>query len=133
MDIVYEPSMDLREYFKQNKDSFEERLLKEAVNVRDKIEEIRVIGNINLLDNAHRLVMYVIEEREPELVDFAVQEGKAWARHSLTLAFNLNGYRLSVGHYGLFCIILIAKVEKWNRWINFIPWKNPLTKGWTSS
>lgn len=89
MDIVYEPSMDLRDYFKRNKDSFEERLLNEAVNVRDKIEEIRVIGNINLLDNAHKLVMYVIDEREQELVNFAVQEGKAWAKHSLTLAFKL--------------------------------------------
>ncbi|HBZ08526.1 MAG TPA: STAS domain-containing protein [Bacillus bacterium] len=81
--------MNLRDFFKQNKDSFEERLLQEAVNVRNKIEEIRVIGNINLLDNAHKLVMHVIEERDQELVDFAVQEGMAWAKHSLTLAFKL--------------------------------------------
>ncbi|RST72599.1 STAS domain-containing protein [Siminovitchia acidinfaciens] len=89
MDIVYSSEMDMRTFFKQNKDSFEERLLREAVNVRNKIEDIRVIGNINLLDNAHLLVMYVIEGREQELVDFAVQEGKAWARFSLTLAFKL--------------------------------------------
>lgn len=89
MDIVYSLEMDLRGFFKQNKDSFEERLLREAVNVRDKIEDIRVIGNINLLDNAHKLVMYVIEGREQELVDFAIQEGKAWAMFSLTLEFKL--------------------------------------------
>nr|WP_186306502.1 STAS domain-containing protein [Siminovitchia fortis] len=89
LDIVYKPNMSLKDFFKQNKDSFEERLLQEAVTVRDKIEEIRIIGNINLLDNAHKLVMYVIEEREKEMVDFATQEGKAWAMHSLTLAFKL--------------------------------------------
>ncbi|MFD1707742.1 STAS domain-containing protein [Siminovitchia sediminis] len=89
MDIVYQEDMSLHDFFKKNKEAFEERLLKEAVNVRDKIDDIRVIGNINLLENAHRTVMYVIEDREKELVDFAVQEGKAWASHSLTLAFKL--------------------------------------------
>lgn len=89
MDIRYANNMDLQQYFLDNKDTFEERLLEEAVNVKDKIEDIRLIGNINLLENAHKLVMFVIEERGDELEAFAIQEGKAWARHSLTLAFKL--------------------------------------------
>lgn len=64
-------------------------MLLEAINVKDKIEEIHKIGNINLLENAHKLVLFVVEEREHELISFAKQEGMAWAKYSLTLAFKL--------------------------------------------
>ncbi|UFJ41136.1 STAS domain-containing protein [Brevibacillus humidisoli] len=73
----------------ENRAAFEERLLAEAVNVRDKIEEINAIGNINLLHNAHKLVLYIVENREHEMITFAKVEGEAWAKYSLTLAFKL--------------------------------------------
>lgn len=87
--IVYNENSGLKAFIQQNRDRFEERLLYEAVNVRDKIEEILEVGNIDLLNNAHKLVLYVVEEREEELDIFARQEGIAWAAHSLTLAFKL--------------------------------------------
>nr|WP_077625224.1 STAS domain-containing protein [Sediminibacillus massiliensis] len=77
------------DFLKENRALFEEKLLSEAVNVRDKIEEIRVIGNINLLKNAQKLVLHVVDEEKEELVAFAQQEGIAWAKFSLTLAFKL--------------------------------------------
>lgn len=80
----------LTEFFVQNQETFEKRLLMEAVNVQDKIDEILKIGNINLLDNAHKLVLYVVEGREHEAILFARTEGVAWAKHSLTLAFKLD-------------------------------------------
>jgi rsbT co-antagonist protein RsbR len=80
---------DLGTFFSQNREHFEHRLLREAVNVRDKIDEILRIGNINLMDNAHRLVLYIVEGREHEVVSFAKTEGIVWARHSMTLAFKL--------------------------------------------
>ncbi|HZG76534.1 MAG TPA: ATP-binding protein [Paenibacillus sp.] len=80
---------DLRTFFSENREHFEHRLLREAVNVRDKIDEIMRIGNINLMENAHRLVLYIVEGREHEVVSFAKTEGIVWARHSMTLAFKL--------------------------------------------
>jgi anti-anti-sigma regulatory factor len=87
LDVVYKGS--IQEFFQANKTYFEEKLLEEAINVKDKIKDIHRIGNINLLDNAHKLVLYIVEEREHELITFAKQEGAAWAKNSLTLAFKL--------------------------------------------
>lgn len=89
VDVLYEETYTIKEFFLENQKLFEDRLLTEATNVREKIEEIHNIGNINLLSNAHRLVLYVVEGREHELISFAKQEGRAWASHSLTLAFKL--------------------------------------------
>ncbi|MCR2823831.1 STAS domain-containing protein [Lederbergia panacisoli] len=88
MESAYD-EMALKEFFIENRQEFEEKLLAEAVNVRDKIDIIHSIGNINLLENAHLLTLYVIEERESEVIEFANQEGKIWAKFSLTLAFKL--------------------------------------------
>ena len=79
----------IKDFLVSNRALFEENLLAEAINVKDKIEEIHTIGNINLLNNAHKLVMYVVEEREHELILFAKQEGVSWAKYSLTIAFKL--------------------------------------------
>jgi len=89
MNVNFEQQYTLKEFFINNREGFEKRLLDEAINVRDKIEEIHNVGNINLLVNAHRLVLYVVEEREHELISFEKQEGVAWAKYSLTLAFKL--------------------------------------------
>lgn len=89
MVLTYHEDQDIKAFLKENRDQFEKRLLEEAVNVRDKIDEIRQIGNINLMENAHKLVLYVVEGRGQELVAFANQEGEAWERFSLTLSFKL--------------------------------------------
>ncbi|MFG6494751.1 STAS domain-containing protein [Fictibacillus sp. UD] len=80
---------DYINYFTNNRDEFQESLLSEARNVRGKIEEILLIGNIDLLSNAHKLVMYTIQGKDSELEEFAKIEGVSWASHSLTLAFKL--------------------------------------------
>ncbi|MGW8428639.1 STAS domain-containing protein [Peribacillus simplex] len=77
------------EFLLQNKSEFEEYLLSEAVNVRDKIEEILLIGNVDLLNNAHKLIRYIVEQNETDMIAFAEQEGVTWATHSLTLSFKL--------------------------------------------
>ncbi|MFJ7746947.1 STAS domain-containing protein [Peribacillus sp. NPDC097295] len=71
------------------KEEFEYRILEEAVNVREKIEEILLIGNVDLLNNAHKLVQFIVEQNEEAIISFAEQEGEAWATHSLTLSFKL--------------------------------------------
>lgn len=76
-------------YLKENRDIFEQKLLEQASNVKDKIEEIRLIGNINLLDNAYKLVNDVIENKKDEVFNFAQQEGIAWAKSKLTLGLKL--------------------------------------------
>ncbi|MDM5210843.1 STAS domain-containing protein [Peribacillus sp. NJ4] len=88
MSFVYEEEK-IMEFFLQNKSEFEEYLLSEAVNVRDKIEEILLIGNVDLLNNAHKLIRYIVEQNEVDMIAFAEQEGVTWATHSLTLSFKL--------------------------------------------
>ncbi|SIS05426.1 Anti-anti-sigma regulatory factor (antagonist of anti-sigma factor) [Peribacillus simplex] len=88
MSFVYEEDI-IMEFLLQNKSEFEEYLLSAAVNVRDKIEEILLIGNVDLLNNAHKLIRYIVEQNETDLIAFAEQEGVTWATHSLTLSFKL--------------------------------------------
>ena len=80
---------EITEYFKVNKAKVEENLLSEAVNVRDKINDILRVGDIDLINNAHKLIQNIIEGKDEELKLFAKQEGIAWATHSLTLSFKL--------------------------------------------
>ncbi|MDT8863055.1 ATP-binding protein [Alkalihalobacillus sp. MEB130] len=87
--VTYEEGFSIKDFLFKNRNEFEARLLEEAINVKGKIEEIHNIGNINLLGNAHKLVLFIVEEREHELINFAKQEGIAWAKYSLTLAFKL--------------------------------------------
>lgn len=89
MNLVYEKDYGVKEFINKNKEIFKEKLLSEAVNVRSKIEEILLIGNIDLLNNANKLTVYIVEEREEELISFAKQEGVVWATHALTLSFKL--------------------------------------------
>ncbi|GHI00195.1 ATP-binding protein [Neobacillus kokaensis] len=87
--LQYEEGCSIKNFFFKNREAFENTLLDEAINVKDKIDEIHRIGNINLLKNAHKLVLFVVEEQVHELILFAKQEGVAWAKYSLTLAFKL--------------------------------------------
>ena len=80
---------DTIEFFTNHRQDFQDDLLKEAINVREKIEEIQFIGNIDLLSNAHKLVMYTLDGNLEQLEIFAKKEGVSWASHSLTLSFKL--------------------------------------------
>ncbi|CAM3590436.1 ATP-binding protein [Marinicrinis lubricantis] len=89
LNMFIDKGFDIKQFFTNNRKEFEERLLTEAVNVKANIEEIRKIGNIHLLDNAYRLVLYVVEGKANDVIAFAKAEGIAWAKHSLTLSFKL--------------------------------------------
>jgi anti-anti-sigma regulatory factor len=89
MEIIYNQREKMTDFIKDNKQNFQDKLLSEAVNVASKINDILETGNIDLLKNAQKLSLYVVEQKEEQLVAFAQQEGVAWAEHSLTLAFKL--------------------------------------------
>ncbi|HZH59505.1 MAG TPA: STAS domain-containing protein [Metabacillus sp.] len=89
MQFKFLDSYELKDFFENNIKSFEERLLKEAVNVTDKIDEILAVGNIDLVNNAKILVTYIIDGQEKELQLFAKKEGIAWSTHSIDLTFKL--------------------------------------------
>ncbi len=82
-------SEEIKAFFQQQREAFEEKLVAEAVTVKDKIDEILTVGNIDLVTNAHRVVGFMIEGQEEELKLFAKQEGIAWATHSIELSFKL--------------------------------------------
>ncbi|HYK74404.1 MAG TPA: STAS domain-containing protein, partial [Pseudoneobacillus sp.] len=89
MDVIYDDLDKIKDFIKANKQNFEDTLLREAVNVKEKIEEILTVGNIDLVNNAHRLVIFVIDGKVKELQSFAKQEAIAWASQALTLSFKL--------------------------------------------
>ncbi|MFB5661510.1 STAS domain-containing protein [Alteribacillus sp. HJP-4] len=89
MERLIENGNKIRSYIQENRERFEETLLNEAVNVREKIDEIQQRGNINLVSNAHLLIRFIVEKEDAELIAFARQEGEAWAKHSLTLGFKI--------------------------------------------
>ncbi|MCM3712226.1 STAS domain-containing protein [Sporosarcina luteola] len=82
-------TLELKRFIQDNGESFEEELLFEASTVREKINTILEVGNIDLINNAHKLVSYALETKLDELRQFAKVEGIAWATHSLTLSFKL--------------------------------------------
>jgi anti-anti-sigma regulatory factor len=89
MDIIYNQREKMTDFIRDNKQNFQDKLLSEAVNVASKINDILETGNIDLLKNAQKLSLYVVEQKEEQLITFAQQEGVAWAEHALTLAFKL--------------------------------------------
>jgi anti-anti-sigma regulatory factor len=89
MEIIYNPREKMTDFIKDNKQNFQDKLLSEAVNVASNINDILETGNIDLLKNAQKLSLYVVEQKEDQLIAFAQQEGVAWAEHALTLAFKL--------------------------------------------
>ncbi|WP_408009801.1 STAS domain-containing protein [Pseudalkalibacillus sp. A8] len=90
MSLILQEGNQIKEFFNQHQKEIEENLLAEAGNVRDKIEEIQIIGNINLIENAHKLIGYVVERQIEDLEKFAEKEGIVWAKYSMTLMFKLD-------------------------------------------
>jgi rsbT co-antagonist protein RsbR len=86
---IFEDINYIKQFIQINKQDFEDALLLEAVNVKDKIKDILTVGNIDLVNNAHNLVVYILEGRETEIKNFAKQEAVAWATQELTLTFKL--------------------------------------------
>ena len=89
MEAIYNQREKMTDFIRDNKQNFQDKLLSEAVNVASKINDILETGNIDLLKNAQKLSLYVVEQKEEQLIAFAQQEGVAWAEHALTLAFKL--------------------------------------------
>ncbi|WP_394218957.1 STAS domain-containing protein [Halobacillus trueperi] len=89
MEVTYHHSDQLKDFFEKNNQIFEQILLNKAVNVKDKIDEILTVGNIDLVNNAHHLVFYIIDEEDEVLRKFAKKEGIAWATHAIDLSFKL--------------------------------------------
>lgn len=94
MDLEYEEGVHLKEFFTLNKEEFERQLLSEAVNIKDIIQEIKRIGNIDLVSNAHKLVELMVDNKNLQIVHFAQQEGQLWANHSaLNLSVKLEWFQ----------------------------------------
>ncbi|WP_254177631.1 hypothetical protein [Priestia megaterium] len=61
----------MTDFIRDNKQNFQEKLLSGAVNVASKINEILEKGNIDLLKNAQKLALYVVEKKGEQLISFA--------------------------------------------------------------
>lgn len=89
MKLIYNEAQEIKDFIIDNKADFEKLLLEEAVHVRDKIDQIKLIGNITLLDNAFNLVLSAVNNKQEAVTELGTKEGIAWARHNLTLDFKL--------------------------------------------
>lgn len=94
MELHYEQGISLQQFIDTNHEAFEQHLFMEAVNMKDIVQDIKTIGSIDLLSNAHRLVNLLIDNKDFEIISFAQQEGKLWAMHStLNLAVKLEWFQ----------------------------------------
>ncbi|WHY74251.1 STAS domain-containing protein [Fictibacillus enclensis] len=92
----------ITDFIKYHREEFQTKLLSEAGNVAGKINDILQSGNIDLLKNAEKMIMFVVEKKDNELISFAQQEGVAWAKHALTLTLKLewvHAIRRTIWHY----------------------------------
>lgn len=89
VELIYDGASTKVHFFEENKEKFEELLLSSTANLSQKMHEINNQGQIDLIANAHKIAMFVVREQEHELILFAKQEGRNWAKHSLQLAFKL--------------------------------------------
>src|SRR5699024_11143075 len=89
-DLIYTETQTITDFIKYNRQAFENELLKQAGNVHDTIEEIRLVSEIDLIKNALEIVLYVVDGKEQEVIEFGRKEGILWAQHSLTVSFKLD-------------------------------------------
>jgi anti-anti-sigma factor len=89
VDLIYKDRTNKEQFFEDNKGKFEEMLLSSTASITERTDEINAQGHFDLIANAYRLAMYIVREQEHELILFAKQEGRNWAKHSLQLAFKL--------------------------------------------
>jgi len=62
VDLTFNSRDCITEFIVDNKSNFETKLLSEAVTVASKIKDIMKTGNIDLLANAQKLVLYAVEK-----------------------------------------------------------------------
>ncbi|PLT28679.1 STAS domain-containing protein [Peribacillus deserti] len=89
MKTIHFLSSEIKSFIKENGETFEDKLLSEAVNASARITDILRQGNIDLLKNARILIYYAVDQKDEELIAFAKQEGIAWAENALTLELKL--------------------------------------------
>src|SRR5690606_25138362 len=94
MNLQYNKGNSFKEFIIQNRSSFEEKLLDEVISLKEILEEIKTIGSIDLLSNAHQIVELMIDEKDLEIINFARREGQLWAQHSsLNIAVKLEWFQ----------------------------------------
>ncbi|MBM7589717.1 ATP-binding protein [Brevibacillus fulvus] len=94
LNLQYSEDQTLQEFLLINKEQFEQHLLAEAYHLKDLLSEVKRIGSIDLLNNAHKLVHMLIENKDYDIINFGKQEGQIWAKHStLNLAIKLEWFQ----------------------------------------
>jgi rsbT co-antagonist protein RsbR len=113
---TFNDTRNISKFLIDNNQEFQQKLLSEAINVASNIDRILSAGNIDLLKNAQRLALYVVENQTQDLIQFAKEEGIAWAKHSLTLAFKLewvHAIRRALWHF-------IKLYDQFNEDVNYV-------------
>lgn len=94
LDLAYEGGIDLKRFMELNRNRFQTLLLEETGQIRDDLEDVKTVGSIDLLSNAHKLVNLLIDDKETEIIRFAQEEGRLWAKHStLNIAVKLEWFQ----------------------------------------
>ncbi|MFD2628420.1 STAS domain-containing protein [Oceanobacillus kapialis] len=89
MSYIFNDKAKVENFIIDNRKELEALLLHEASIDEEKLEEIKLIGGINLVENAYHLILMIVNNKEQEVIQFAQKEGVAWAKTSLTLSFKL--------------------------------------------
>jgi rsbT co-antagonist protein RsbR len=89
MSYIFNDKNEVESFIIEKRKELEALLLSEASIDIEKLEEIKVVGGIHLVDNAYNLILMIVNNKEQDVINFAKKEGVAWAKTSLTLSFKL--------------------------------------------
>ncbi|GAA0377580.1 ATP-binding protein [Caldalkalibacillus horti] len=81
------PTQSIKDFFALNREAFEKQLFTGAV--KEKMDKIPPIKNINIIEDTHKLVDYIVDGEDHDIIDFAKSEGSIWAKQSLPFELKL--------------------------------------------
>lgn len=88
-DFRFHKDQTIKDFIADNRLTFEQQLLEESVDVHDKLEELKHVANLDLIEDACKLVNYIVQGNKQEVMEFGSQEGLLWAKQSTEKSYTL--------------------------------------------
>jgi anti-anti-sigma regulatory factor/two-component sensor histidine kinase len=85
MNLAFEQSMDVREFFEKNRQQFNRQLEEEAKNSFEIVSSLKFVTTQDLLDHANQILSLVHDGMTQEIIRLAHERGLAWAKSDVPI------------------------------------------------
>jgi rsbT co-antagonist protein RsbR len=85
VDLNYEESMDVREFFEANRDIFRQQMELEARTTFEMVSKSQFVSARDLIDHANQIVSLVHDGLTQEIIQLAQERGMVWAKSDIPL------------------------------------------------